>query len=379
MGPLVVFLVPALLLAFQCLYPFLVASGISRTIELLGNGRCHTFPELAACEKIVQHPSSGGLYLACSTRPSRLAWTPTLMQFNSSGMSTSDHVSTFHFNRKDPSKSSISKLKFQGLTRPSLHGMDIHFPSATVILINHRAPTDDEPWVANSVIEWLTLTDDGTTLIHRYTFDSPAISTPNDVAFSEDGQGFWFTNDFGAYKSGWVSFENVCSVLLPAHATAIGSLGYCSLKSKTCELVHEKLMYPNGVARKDNQLIVASAGTLGITYVMDIVGKDGSVSLNTTFVTGHLQDNVSIDSEGSIWLATFPHAYKATQAWQDLNSRHPTSALKVTSKSNTYTVEKIFEDDGNLVSSATSAVFDPQEKLLYLSGSVSPDLTVCEL
>ncbi|KAH8822775.1 hypothetical protein DL96DRAFT_1533410 [Flagelloscypha sp. PMI_526] len=380
MGMFLVSFVAVLVACSPHLLTFFQASGISRLYpKPIGNNQCHTFPQLAACEKILLHPLSAELYLACSTRFSRASWTPTIGKLDPAGMSKSDYVARFRFDRKNPLHSTISHLDFHGISAPSLHGMDIHFPSSTVILINHRAPTPEEPKVANSVIEWLFISNDGTALTHHFTFDHSAIGTPNDIAITHDGMGFWFTNDHGMHKSGWAT-------LVPSHFAAIGSLGYCSLKTKTCRIVYEGLSYPNGVARRDNQLVVASSGSLGITYILDIHGQEGAVGLNSTINTGHLQDNASIDSDGNIWLAVFPHAYKITKAWDDLNSTHPSAALRLKPESGTFVAQKIFyqhsqafQDDGKLASGATSVVFDPQKKLLFLSGVVSPALTVCQL
>lgn len=56
----------------------------------------------------------------------------------------------------------------------------------------------------NSTIEVFTTEPGANSMKHVQTFANPQIATPNNVAVTKDG-GFFFTNDHGPYKAGWVS------------------------------------------------------------------------------------------------------------------------------------------------------------------------------
>lgn len=165
------------------------------------------------------HQPSGVLYLACSTIPNRLAWTPTLLHLNASARfapgAEDDYIATY-----DPKTSRAARLTLTNLpagTPPlSVHGMDI-VPSSTnpkdlwVYLVNHRpylAPgggyEDAEKMGANSTIEVFRSQVGGTKLEWVRTFYAPGVViAPNDVVGLPDGEGVYFTNDSG-YKVGLV-------------------------------------------------------------------------------------------------------------------------------------------------------------------------------
>jgi len=44
-----------------------------------------------------------------------------------------------------------------------------------------------------------------------------------------------------------------------------------------------------------------------------------------------------------------------------------------------YTVEKVFEDDGKIMSGITTAVYDSKRKKLFMNGVASPQLVVCNI
>jgi hypothetical protein len=55
----------------------------------------------------------------------------------------------------------------------------------------------------NSTIDVFATEPHTNTMRHVKTFASPQIATPNNIALTDDG-GFFFTNDHGPYKVGWV-------------------------------------------------------------------------------------------------------------------------------------------------------------------------------
>ena len=60
---------------------------------------------------------------------------------------------------------------------------------------------------ANSTIDVFGTTPGANDMRHVKTFAHPQIMTPNNVAVTSDG-GFFFTNDHGPHKVGWVSRDS---------------------------------------------------------------------------------------------------------------------------------------------------------------------------
>lgn len=88
----------------------------------------------------------------------------------------------------------------------SADGVDIR-----LWLINARPSVDAETGEVldnavvggNSTIEVFSTHPDADDMVHVKTYANPQIATPNNVAVMEDG-GFFFTNDHGPHKLGWV-------------------------------------------------------------------------------------------------------------------------------------------------------------------------------
>lgn len=108
----------------------------------------------------------------------------------------------------------INVMGMTGTT--SADGSDIN-----LWLINNRPSVDaatgevlDNTIVgANSTIDVFSTAPGVDFMKHVKTFADPQIATPNNVAVQKDG-GFFFTNDHGLHKSGWVSMahELLCTV-----------------------------------------------------------------------------------------------------------------------------------------------------------------------
>ncbi|KAH8806877.1 hypothetical protein DL96DRAFT_600874 [Flagelloscypha sp. PMI_526] len=372
-----------LVVSFQLyLKPAIKVVGYGREIENLRNNKCHTFDSLESCESAVLDEQTDTLYLACSTIASRIAWAPAGDSFNFSGMSHEDYVAAFKFNRDNPAKSEVQKFKFDAASPfVSLHGIDITRSTngeLHMFLNSHRPPLAPEKrLVQYSTVEWFKVDAATKTLVYQATFDEH-VSTPNGVAAAENADGVWFTNDHGPYLDGWVRKAQV-DLLFP-RTFSIGTLGYCSTKSRKCRIVAENLMYPNGIARSGSQIFVAGSSTVGAAYVYDIVEEEeGTLQLNTTIIMDRPQDNVSADSEGNLWFAGFPRAHTLFEMFKNPAIFQPSSGIKVSPSGTGFTWEKVFEDPGRVSSGATSVIHHPKHNLLFISGVAMPMLTVCEI
>ncbi|KAF8210112.1 hypothetical protein K438DRAFT_1809026 [Mycena galopus ATCC 62051] len=351
----------------RLLYPALVVAPLlatlGRVIESLGTPGCTIVPALAACEKIVLHAPTGVLYLACSSPESRAHWTPALLQLNASGPDA-DYLATY-----DPQTGVVARLEpsFKGIM---VHGMDV-VPSASnpaevfIYAVNHRKPADPNSAPitgADSTIEIFKTTVGSTTLTHLRTIRDPVIIAPNDIVGSPDGESFFFTNDHDS-KTGKMR-------TLALVGLEYGSVGYCNINSG-CKFAARNLHSANGIVRATNNDTFYVANSLwgGVTVLQR--QTDNALLKTHSIPTDRGLDNLSMDTDGVIWAASFPDAFALIRHIADPSKLSPTSAHSIAMNTG--------PDDGTLACGTTSVVHDVQGKRLYLHGIASPHLTVCPL
>jgi hypothetical protein len=362
----------------------LSANGAWRVIEPVGNAHCTKVESLQACEKMVLHPPSGLLFLACSSPTDRRSWLPALTVLEEDKIAFNDYIATY-----DTKTGTVKRLAFKGFPTPqgySSHGLDV-VPSASnpdmlyVYAINHRKPIRTpiqglgKKVGANSVVEIFKTTIGENTLTHIRTVEDPVIDTPNDLVGSPDGKSFYFTNDHGA-KVGFVR-------TLEFLGLARTSVGYCHV-DQGCKTSVAGMPGNNGIARSQNGTIyVGSAKIGGISTFEE--QSDHSLVLTDVIPTDRIVDNLSVDEDGALWAAGIPSAFRWLSALSDPAKVAPSSALRITKNigekaffGEKFKVEKVFEDDGTVASGTTSVVHDVRRNTLFLTGILSTHLTVCK-
>jgi len=366
------------------LKPLLYTLGYSptRIIELRGNQDCKTIPVLKACEKIVLHQSTGVIYLACSTLDSRSHWIPAIGSLNATGASNEDYVATY-----DPATSQVSRLTtpdFNNGRGLSLHGMDV-VPSSSdpqelfIYLINHRTPLGDrraEQIGADSVIEIFKTTVGGTALTHIKTVEDPIIITPNDVVGSADGKSLYFTNDNEA-KAGLMKYAGL-------FGAKSSSVGYCHIDDG-CKFAITGTHGSNGIAAAPNGTVYVSNCLYGGILFLE-PQTDNTLVISESVKTDHALDNIAVDADGQLWAAGMPQLLTALAHMRNPSLLSPSTAERISINTGPnsfygekYKVEKVFEDDGKIMSGISTAVYDSKRKKLFMNGISSPQLVVCNI
>lgn len=149
---------------------------------------------------------------------------------------------------------------------------------------------------------------------------------------------------------------------------------------------------PNGVIRAKDGLIYVANTIPGEILVFSLTDEHRLVQVDSIHI-GLPLDNLSIDSEGNIFAAAFPKAYRWTESTKNPDTWVPTAIFKISRKDKTgygkfsrkevkkyeggYVVEKIIEDDGGELPASTVAVHDPKTGKVFLSGILS-FVSVCE-
>ncbi|CAE6479863.1 unnamed protein product [Rhizoctonia solani] len=381
-----------LVLVFGILYqvylsPLLLLGGWGRIIEPLNTGKCIDIEALKACEKLVVH-SSGLVYLACASSPeSRVDWMPSMFHLNSSALSertSMDYIATY-----DPRSHAMTRLEVVGLTDPrglNVHGLDVvtdEVDSDTLwmYLVNHRPPLDplaDARQVgADPTIEVFKTHLGANTIKWTRTFeDSRIIVSPNDVVGGADGKEVWFTNDRRA-RTGMT--RTLIDRILHIKSTTVG---YCH-SDTGCKIAADELYASNGLIRtQDGKFWVAS--TFGGYITVHEHQADNTLVPTEVIHVGLPIDNLAVSLDGSVIAATLPKMFDIMKAVRNTSLTAPSSAhlISINTGRESYfgekfKVQKIYEDNGDLGSSATSAALHGGD--LYLHGLMAHKLRVCKL
>lgn len=260
-----------------------------------------------------------------------------------------------------------------------------------LLLINHRPPFDpitSEPLNAavvgaNSTIEQFITKAGSSSMRHVRTYAHPVIETPNRIAWVND-HAFVYTNDHSAK----VGLRRKLDIFLGG-----GSVGYCSRNQ--CNIAwNSGFNFPNGLVKGRDGLIYVP-NTIDGTIDVFSLGEDHMLKQVNHIVVGLPLDNLSVDKNGVIFAAAFPKVYKQLQAAKNpFHVDPPTAVFKITRGGKGYDgvgrkghlehheadyyVEKLFEDDGSLLPSTSTAVHDVETGRFFLGSPVSPYIVICE-
>jgi len=187
------------------------------------------------------------------------------------------------------------------------------------------------------------------TLFHLVSFENELMCCPNDIVAVDTDQ-FYVTNDHG-YKDG------IMKTLEDYLRLPKSYLLY--FDGKTYLKVYEGLNYANGV----------NISPIGETvYLTETTGRKISV-LDRNISTGELQlrftknletglDNITIDSDGNLWIAAHPKLFDFVGHSKDPEKKSPSQVLKLSPKGdNDFTVTEVYLKNGEELSGSSTALF----------------------
>ncbi|KAJ5043078.1 uncharacterized protein L3040_004465 [Drepanopeziza brunnea f. sp. 'multigermtubi'] len=374
-----------------------------QSIDEFPDLKCENVDELGleGCEDMWLHEKTGHLYMACSDSQSRTQWLPAVHHLNASGRGLTDRIAVLDTRGSGRLASRIKWLAiedFSGINGDgtlNLHGLNIRADENTdtlhILLNNHRPPLDPvtgafldaSKFGANSTIERFQTKVGSDKMRHVQTYTDPLIQTPNRVAWvSEDT--FVFTNSHSAK----VGFRQSLDVIIGG-----GAVIYCHRNRCHNASPDSKLKLPNGLVRGRDGLIYVPSSIDGTVAVFELTA-DHLLEKIRTIETGFPLDNLSVDKNGDLFAAAFPrlHIWLESSA-TPFDIKVPSTVLKIKragkgdqgagSKGHPghdaqYTVDKLLEDDGTVLSGLTIAVHDTQTGRLFMGGVMSPFITICE-
>ncbi|MEP1096790.1 MAG: hypothetical protein ABJG78_16860 [Cyclobacteriaceae bacterium] len=197
----------------------------------------------------------------------------------------------------------------------------------------------------------------GDSLVHRESYRDETMISPNDV-IALDEHSFYFTNDHG-YTSKWgLLAENYLGLKV---SNVIYFDGNFTIAAKN-------IAYANGlnIDRDKSELAVASPRDFKVKYyeIMD----DGRLDFRRDLYVGTGVDNIEFDEDGNSWIGCHPSLLAFTAYANGSNESAPSEVIVIRPDQ---TIEKVFENDGSLVSA--SSVAAPYKDLLFV-GTVMDDM-----
>ena len=184
-------------------------------------------------------------------------------------------------------------------------------------------------------------------LIYVKTHSDSSMISPNDV-LAIDRNSFYWTNDHKYTKGIKRFFEGFL-------ALKISTVYHFDGKNYNKEV--DDIAFSNGIIYDRNRNLIYVASSTGFLVKVYEPKSDGSLNFIEDIPVGTGVDNVALDEDGNIWVAGHPklltlHSYEAAKD----KKISPSEIVKVTYKSlNDYTIEKIYVNDGSLMSASTVA------------------------
>ena len=228
---------------------------------------------------------------------------------------------------------------YKGIFRP--HGISFLSKDSTdyLFVVNHN----DE----GNFVELFQLKND--TLFHQKSFSDPTMCCPNDVV-GVDINKFYVTNDHGTKKGKIRMVEDYLRIPWSYLLYYNGTLFTKAYKGLT---------YGNGVN-------VSNDGSK--LYLTHTTGRE-LLTFNRNSETGELEllsklnlksglDNIHVDEEDNIWIASHPKMLKFIGHAKDSVNKSPSQVFKLipqAGKSN-YEMEEIYLDNGEQLSASSVAV-----------------------
>ena len=214
-------------------------------------------------------------------------------------------------------------------------------------------------------IERFRITKNGK-LQHNGHFQSPAISSPNDIAAIGEKQ-FYITNDLGSKPD---SLWRLPELLL---ALPWGSLAY--FDGQKAAIIQDGLRFPNGINVSADGKRVYLAELLGRQVI--IFERDpatNQLTQRSTIAVPSSIDNIEIDGFGDLWIAAHPKFFAFGNHINDPKVKAPSQVFRVSPTNGE--VEEIYYNDGEALSASATAA--PYKKRIMIGPVLDDHALLCD-
>ncbi|KAJ2647680.1 hypothetical protein IWW40_004494 [Coemansia sp. RSA 1250] len=286
----------------------LLAIQVKTTLDAIGFGKTYTNVNttscrqighgvLHGCEDIIVDPHTGLAYLACGSIAARQRWLNPDDPYDIAHEAETDHV---YVMSENDTFSEIHLLETAAdnrlipFSQPlRLHGFDIYWDPAdprlmTFMLVNHQP--------GNPAISIFSFKRGADYMVHVETVASELLRSPNNI-LALSPRAFYATNDV-KYTHGIK--RSLSANLRLAHGSIVlrNETGHFSVAAPA-------IRYPNGIARYNNTVLVASCSDPGIRTFS--INPDYTLQPHgRTNIRDGIPDNLSVDTQsGYVYATTF--------------------------------------------------------------------------
>ncbi len=253
------------------------------------------------------------------------------------------------------------------------HGIDLWVGpdgAQRLFVVNHRGGSGFTSVagdvVAKHVIEVFDVAADGA-LTYVRSYESLLLNSPNDVAAS-GAQTFYATNDHRFGPGFARTLEDYLQL-------GLGNVVY--FDGSAFREVHTGTKYANGIAVTADGTSVYLAETIGgrvTKFARD--GSTGALTLvtQTGWVSG--LDNLSIDTDGSVWVGAHPKLLAfVAHAADPSNKRSPSQVLRFEfGAPGEWSSQEIYVNDGTPISGTSAAI--PGDGVILLGAVMESKVVV---
>ncbi|KAG0005436.1 Serum paraoxonase/arylesterase 2 [Modicella reniformis] len=335
-------------------------------VQPFNTAGCEVVKGLEACEDVHIHHASGLAFTTCGHAESRKNWYPPMGNNNASAENAFQDKFVI-YNIKSGTYEVAELAGLPAETDRVFHGLDIYERSATeltIFAVNHRR--------TGSVIEVLEYTVGDKAVQYKETIKHELIRTPNDIV-ALGPRSFYVSNDH-RHLTGIMRY--VEEILRMAWTNVI----YYSPENTF--IAYEPVTTANGMAANaDRSVIYLSACFGGAIHVLK--PRDNYTLVEEDYVKlDFITDNPSYDAEtDSVFITGHVQPMKMVQ---DLRvpgksvagaskivkiSKNPQA--KISSDAPKYLIEPVLVDDGNLISSGTTAALDRKYGMMLVGTAFS--------
>ncbi|KAJ2605928.1 hypothetical protein H4R99_000793 [Coemansia sp. RSA 1722] len=337
----------------------------------IGHGVLH------GCEDIVVDPHTGLAYLACGNLKPRQHWLHPDDDYDYSFESQLDHIYVMDESNEFYDIKLVEKTS-DGMLQPfsqdlRLHGFDIHWDpedsaDMTFMLVNHQLDHG-----AVSIFSYRRGSDH---MVHVETVRTELLRSPNNiVAMSK--RSFYATNDMKYYRG--IMREVAANLRLPT-----GHVVYRD-ESGSFDIAANFVGYPNGIARDNDWIYVASCTDPGI-QVYKHTASDGLTYHGRTRYWDSIPDNFFVDPQtGQIYSTSFLKVSETHKYFKNPSLNTTTTAgtklLRLTPRdgdpSKGFDIESLLIDSGKIMPTATIAAVQRRNAIQRLLVGISKDAAGC--